>query len=338
MNKENNAEGLQPIYPQYLSGYERQDEINLVDLWIALLAFKRVFLLSLFVLIVLGIIAVTLLIAPKHTMSTVLGIARYNDETIETPAAVINRINVLILPDLTKKLIVDNKMGVFLTKVSNPKDTNLILIENKVAKENEALFSEFQTEIGLSVIDAHRILLVDFNADLRRRISLEQGVGELEPLSFNDYINNYETGMQSSIELVKDRINELYSNNRTIQSIANQSKIASLQLLVQMSDNNQKIADLISKQLMLEQELSMKFSGYNLEFMQKQKIIIDLEKQVQTELTRISGSGKLSLAPVGLSPNKAYVIVIFLSLFLAFAVTLIAMFRAKVLKRLSEEA
>jgi len=338
MNQEGRTEGLQTIYPQYLSGFEQQDEINLVDLWIALLAFKRVFLLSFFALIVLGIISVTLLITPKNTMSTVLGIARYNEETIESPAAVINRINVLILPDLTKSLIKNNNIGLFETRISNPKDTNLIVIENKVTKVNEALFFDFQNEIGLSVVNSHKILLADFNADLRSKISLEQGVGELNLLSYNEYINKYETGMQSSIQLIKDRVIVLTSNNYAIQSTANQSKIATLSLMVQMSDNNQKIADLISKQLGLEHELSIKFNEYNSEFKGKEIRILELEKQIQTELTRISGSGKLSLKPVGLSHAKGYLIIIFLSLFLAFGLTLIAMFRAKVNERLREEA
>ena len=337
MNEESRRVGLQPIYPQHLGGYEQQEEINLVDLWIALLEFKRVFLSSLVAFIVLGAIAVTLLITPKYTMSTVLGIARYNDGTIEPPAAVVNRINVLILPALSKKIILDNDMEVFETKVNNPKGTNLVVIENKVTKENGALFAEFQKEIGLLVIRAHRNLLHDFNADLRRKISLEQGVGELNSLSFSNYVNKYQAGIQNSIQLINGRVNELTENNNSIQSQANQSKNAALPLLVQMSDNNQKIADLITKQLMLEQELSIKFSEFNESVKKKEKVIIDLEKQIQTELTRISGSGELSLKPEGLSQDKAYLIVIGLSVFLAFGVTLIAMFRAKVIKRLAME-
>jgi hypothetical protein len=338
MNQVSKKEGLEPVHPLYMIGYDQDDEISLVDLWIALFAFKRLFLSSLVALMLLGIIAITQFISPKYSMSTVLGIARYNDSTIETPAAALNRINVLILPDLTKKLMIDHNMALFNTSVTNPKDTNLIVIENRVTNENEALFAKFQKQIGLSVIESHKSLLLNLNADLHRRISLAQSVGELNSLSFNDYVNKFELGAKSSIQLIKQRIIQLIDNNRAIQSVVNQSKNMALIPLVQMSDNNQTISDLLTKQLDLEQKLSSNFKVFSEEFKQKELKILELENLIQAEVTQISGNGKLSLKPVGLSHGKAYAIVIALSFFLSFCLTLVAIFRTKVTERLAEKA
>jgi len=340
MNEKNYPDSLQTVHPHYIGAYEhREDEINLVDFLIAFLAFKRVFLLSLVALIMLGLIAVTMFLLPKHTMSTVLNIARYNNGFVESPAALINRINVVILPDTTKNLLVKNDIGEIKTKVSNPIGTNLVVIENMVTKKDRALFSEFQNQIGLLVIESHKNLLDNLNADLIRRISLEQSVGDLKALSFDDYANKYETGVKKSILFIEDRIEKLTGNKKKlIQSISKQSQTTDSTLLMDNFNNNQEITGFVNQLLSLQQQITTNFRIYNNDFIEKKKRIVAIKNLVQIDHTRMSGSSKISIKSKGLTQAQAYLLLIPLSLFLAFFITLIAMFRLKVLKRIAEEA
>ncbi|MFT4941287.1 MAG: hypothetical protein ACI88A_004355 [Paraglaciecola sp.] len=343
MNQVSKKAGLEPVHPQYMIGYDQQDEISLVDLWIALLKFKRVFLSAVVVLLVIGIVAATSLITTKYKLSTVMEIARYNRDFIESyssnfiesPAATISRINILILPDLVKKIAPEGGIDLLNTVISNPKDTNLIIIENKIAKDNEAFFSKFQNRIGIAIIEAHRILLIKLNSDFRRKIDLEKSV--LDSLSFNEYVSKYKAGIKNSILLLEDRINILLNDNLVIQSTANESKADNLTIMMQISANNRFITDMVNKKILLEQELSLSYEKFREEMMKKEQNIMILESKIQTGLTQISGNAELSLKPVGLSLTQGYAIVVFLSIFMAFAITLIAIFRSKVIERLATE-
>ena len=164
MNQEYKADAIQPIYPQYISAYVNDDEISLVDLWVEFLKYKKIFLISFITLFVLGVIAVTNIVSPKYNMSSVIRIGSdSNNELIETPASVIKRINLLLLPAMTKNIAEKENISLFKTRVSNPKGTNLVVIENAVTESDRDIIAQFQNEIVDTVISDHKSLSLEMN-------------------------------------------------------------------------------------------------------------------------------------------------------------------------------
>lgn len=330
MNQENKSEALQPIYPQHITSYELEDDISLVDLWIGLLKFKRVYFASFLFSLVMGILAVTFMFVPLYTMTSVLEIARFNGNPIETPTAVINRINTLILPPTTR-IAIDKNIGQdFFTEVSNTKGTNLIELKSKVSKKNVEVFSDFHLEISTEVIDRHKRLLFELNNDLRKAIALEEALRP-ESLSREAYIKRYKPGVLRNIDELEIRIKDLTDSKAFDQSDAEEVAFGKLVAI------SQKTESLVGQKISLVRELTTGFDLYRAQVKASERKIMELKNDIQNGLTKVVSQSELSIKPASLSKDSAYIIVIVLSIFLAFAFTLVMMFRTKVIERMSEE-
>lgn len=171
---------LQAVPPQYIGTYAVEDEISLVDIWIMLAKFKKLFLVSMSLLIVIGILLVNLLLGEKYQMSSVINtgmIVRGNGSVpIEPPSAIVAEINKSIMPKLTKSYAETYSLRLFKTSVSNPKGTNLIVIANKVEESNRAAIAEFQQEIVSRIITDHQKLYDVMSAGLKQMLAQERNV------------------------------------------------------------------------------------------------------------------------------------------------------------------
>lgn len=332
MNRDNKSDALQPVYPQYINTYDQQDEISLVDLWIALLKFKKVYLWSFIFSIIVGITAVTLLSTPRYEMTSLLEIANYHGEPIENPAAVISKINTFILPTEIKAVSKANNGLIFDTNVSNAKGTSLIKIKNKASENQVVLFSEFQSKVSARVINEHREMLFKLNLDVRKAIALEEA---LKPalLTREAYIKEFKPGVVANINQLEDRIKK-QADSITNDQVAN----ADLKTLEKMVLISQEVRGLIAQKITLEQELSTSYDLYNTKVKESERKILELKNNIETGLTRVVTQSELSPKPVSRPKSLLYSIVIVLSLFLAFAFTLVVMFRAKVIERMADEA
>lgn len=331
MNQESRTKDLQPIYPQYVNTYDQRDEISLVDLWIALLKFKKVYLWSFIFSILVGISAVTLLITPKYTMTTVLEIVTYKSNLIETPTAVMNRINTLFLPLELKAVAKANTGQSFETDISNPEGTSLIEIKNKISKSQVGAFNEFQSKVSARIINSHQDLMFELNSNLRKAIELED-VLRPETLTREVYIKKFKPEEWSNIKQLEDRIKKQTDSKGFNQSDADLKALERMVLIAQ------EVRGLINQKISLEQELATGFDLYRDKIKVSEKKVLEYKNNIQNGLTRIVSQSELSLKPVNLSKNTAYIFVILLSFLLAFTFTLVAMFRAKVIERISEEA
>jgi hypothetical protein len=171
---------LQAVPPQYIGTYAVEDEISLVDIWIILTKFKKLFLVSMSLLIVIGILLVNLLLGEKYQVSSVINtgmIVRGNvNVPIVSPSAVVTEINTSIMPELTKSYAEKYGMGLFTTSVSNPRGTNLIVIENRVEESNRAAIAEFQQEIVSRIISDHQKLYDVMSPGLKQGLAQERKV------------------------------------------------------------------------------------------------------------------------------------------------------------------
>ena len=181
---------LQAVSPQYIGTYAVEDEISLVDIWITFARFKRLFFVSMLLFILIGLLLVGLLLGEKYQMSSVIStgmVAQGNGSVpIESPSAVVTEINKSILPDLTKSTAESHNLSLFKTAVSNPRGSNLVIIENRVTDSNRMAIAEFQREIVSRIISHHQKLYDVMSTSLKQTLAEERKIlAETEnPLKF----------------------------------------------------------------------------------------------------------------------------------------------------------
>ena len=301
MNQEKKTEGSQPKYPQYMNSYDQQDEINLVDLWIALLKYKTPFLLLFTFSIIVGVIVVNVNAAateaateaatPKYTLSTVIDVASNRGDLIESPAAVITRINTLILPKSTRKVMLSNNLPFFNTIVVNPAGTTLVMIKNEIIEKDMPIFSQFQLDVGNQVVSAHAVFTNNLNSDLYTHIAaVEALVSQELKLSIH-----YRTGGNS------EKTDNFYRFMDNIQ----QSRVNILTLKRQLKTGATQVS---------RAELSLLPTSVD------QPTPVNQSTPVNSYLK-----------------SSVYIIVVLLSFFFSLMFILVLMFRAKVIERLAEE-
>jgi hypothetical protein len=331
MSQENSTKNLQPIDAQYINSYEQQDEISLIDLWITLLKFKKVYLWAFIFSIMVGISAVTLLSTPKYTLTTTLKIADYNLAPIESPELVISRINFVILPEMARAGLKANRRASFEADFLNPRGTNLILIESKVLENQVDVYSDFHSRLSARIINAHQDLLLKLNSNLRKAIVLEEKFS-LKPFAFDAYIKKFHPDVTTSINQLNNTIKSLTDGKVYEQSKTDPEVLARTVLI------NQEVGVLIDQKTSLVKNVTVAFNAYIAKSKQSERILLELKDKVQNELSNILSQSELSRKPVNRPKSLLYSIVFLLSIFLAFAFTLVCMFRAKVIERMAEKA
>ena len=242
MSQENSTKNLQPIDAQYINSYEQQDEISLIDLWITLLKFKKVYLWAFIFSIMVGISAVTLLSTPKYTLTTTLKIADYNLAPIESPELVISRINFVILPEMARAGLKANRRASFEADFLNPRGTNLILIESKVLENQVDVYSDFHSRLSARIINAHQDLLLKLNSNLRKAIVLEEKFS-LEPLILDAYMKKFHPEVTTSINQLDNTIKSLTDGKVHEQSKTDPKALARMMLI------NQEVGVLIDQKI-----------------------------------------------------------------------------------------
>jgi hypothetical protein len=290
MIQERSSKDLQPIHLQYMNAYEKQDEISLVDLWIALLQFKSLFLKTMVLMLVIGAVVTALLAKTEYNLSSVISVGEYSDGersiAIESVEAVINRANVLLVPSLTKKTAEDNSIAIFNTNISNPKGTRLVVFENNVIDGQREIMTQFQNKLLDSIIAAHDKLLEKRDRELREKLSLAKvTLQELESplelerltreksaelklakielfkLTDDDYLNQKRVNYQNNLKLREESI-QIHKNQNDaftdlVKALGNDdaSSYERTVIIVRDSENRKKINELRVEKADLEQQL-----------------------------------------------------------------------------------
>jgi hypothetical protein len=158
--------------------------------------------------LILGMILVSTMAVTKYEMSSVINIGRTVgiDQLVEPVAAAMNRLNVLLVPSLTKTIIKEYDISIFKTNISNPKDTDLIVIENTVTDESRESMAQFQRLALDTIIAAHDELFEINNRELQKNVSgAKLKLAELEsPLYRLKLIRNKLSELQlARLELFK---------------------------------------------------------------------------------------------------------------------------------------
>lgn len=180
----------QPI-PQYVY-VNQDDEINLVDIWVAFSQYRKTFFTFFIIVALSGIAFALLTYQEKYALVTTIQIGSVEKENervaIESPESLLSKINNSIVPGFTHQwLLENNQKNLFATDVSNPKASDIVLISNKVKENDIELFSGFQTGLAKIIIEDHVSLIKSLQAGLISNLEIAQlKLEELKnPLTLN---------------------------------------------------------------------------------------------------------------------------------------------------------
>lgn len=176
MNQQTRS-SLQPLNPNYM--VYQEDEINLVDLYIALLKYRKVFMTVFLLLLVLGSIFVLFNFQEKYSLSSTLQIGGYEKDSniflLEETESVISKINNAILPENYRRWMDEHQdIPKFKTDISIPKGSNTVVIKNKITQDQKEQITSFQNGLTHAVIESHQRLLNSFQANLKASMELKK--------------------------------------------------------------------------------------------------------------------------------------------------------------------
>ncbi len=395
MTENQRLESQSIVYPQYISAYPVDDEMSLVDLWISLVKFKNVFIVSFLIILISGILVISVFKSDKYDLNTTISIGQVVKagaiQVLQTPSSVMSKINLSVLPNLTKQIVLESDIKLFKTKVSNPKNTHLVTIQNRVKESNKAIMIGFQKRIADAIVTEHLALSRILSSELEQalaaeklalerlkdprelvkltdfeKISLQEEKLNLLKLTDANYLQAKKNNFQKRIDLNDSKIKALTEKTRVLKSqlgpqkdtrensaqrLLVLDKIAEIDLSINEAEGRKtelesKFSDFLieadlkaAKQQTvvksLESEIKLIESNWKVAIKEKENKIAELENQLKGNLTRVVSLAELSLEPVGLSRNLAYVLNLLLAFIAAFFVTLVAMFRAKVNEKLA---
>lgn len=201
--------------PNYI--YTSQDdEINLVDIWITLVKFRKVFFLVFSAIMLLGLLSALTVFQEKKSLVTVVQIGTYSQEEktlpLESPESLLSKINSAIIPEYTNLWMTEKGIDqAFETLASNPKGSEIITITNKVKENEVALFTDYQKKVAGVIIEDHRRLINSFQAKLTSGLELAQ-------IKLKKLENPLELGIklkssQIKLEEEQDKLRRLQDDN-----------------------------------------------------------------------------------------------------------------------------
>ena len=288
----------QPVY--YVQPFEG-DEIDLVDLWIIATNYKKTFLVSAFVLVIVSLIAITIKFEPLFSFKSIVELESVASEFrfAESPASFITRVEFSILPRMldqtTDEALLDRINSV---KLSNPKDTNLILLDNVIPSDQEKEYADFHQKLIDEILA---------NEDLRL-LSVRQKI-QTEILSTEQKINNL---------------------NVNLEVLERKFELRTASLKAEFDEPDRLLAD-------LEKEIRVEKNPLRIELKLLSSRASALELQKEMLVPTIILQSAMSDKPEGRSRVKLTVLAVFMSLFLALFVTMGVVFSQKVKQRRAGE-
>jgi len=166
---------------------------------------------------------------------------------------------------------------------------------------------------------------------LRKAIEIEKRLRP-EDLTREAYFKEFRPDVSRNIVQLEDRIKA--KTKSTAYGLDNADP-AALELMMLVT---QEVGGLMDQKISLLENLNISFDLHKADVKASERKILELKGEIQNKVTKINSQSELSLKPVNRPKNLLYSIVILLSIFLAFAFTLVVMFRAKVIERLAEKA
>lgn len=356
MNEARRQEVLQPVYPTYVQANYMEDEINLVDVWIALKQ-KRVLFFKVFIpLLILGVLFGLFIHHDKHELVTTIQIGTIGKDggiqPIESPESLMGKIKSALAPQALQDFLKNHSEFInFKTDISNPKNSDIIVISNKILPDNVDLFTSFQQDLAASIVGDHARQIEILQAD--DVLALKKAKIELEKLQDPETLGDLLRKPQIQLEAAQGKLEKLEQSYQQYRQngkagMLRKIRMEELKKLNPASEEpSDRLLDLQYEQLLLDSQLAidkqnlsiaeLKLSIDRIKKEHKQSIedqrlkVSDLESRLENfNRTRVIGAPILSVDPVGLSQKILLPLIVVIAFFISFGVILVSIFKDKV--------
>ena len=176
MNEAQKNDHLQQVYPQFINASYAEDEINLVDVWIALIQYKKVFWAVFSSLAILGLLFALFVFNERYMLNSALEIGSIGSngtiKELETPESLKSKLSNVLVPKITAQYLLENPgIGPFQTTISSSKGSEIVLIQNKVKESQIELFTRYQNILADNLIQDHDKKIEFYQADLKAELN-----------------------------------------------------------------------------------------------------------------------------------------------------------------------
>lgn len=363
MNEAKKNDQIQTIYPQYFPAQYMEDEINLIDIWITLRQYKKPFFQTFLGLLITGLLIALFVFSEKYTLTSAIQIGSIerngNLVQLESAESLKSKLSDVIVPRLTAAWLSENPHAKkFETSVTNPKGSDVVLIQNKVKISDVTAFQLFQTRLTEAVITDHKSKLSLFQEDLLAQLALEKA--KLTRLQLPETLQSQLDKRRLALQAEQSKLKHLEDNYQLIQQGGEKWLYQSLTeeerrlLTLESGKPDEQLLSARYEQALLENriqqdEYAEKIGSIQLELQDIERNHVDnisdqarVVDQVQNKIdsfnrTRQVSNPVVSVKPSGLTRNLLMALVFVFSLFAAFAVVLLCLFRDKVEQRLRDD-
>lgn len=173
------AHELLPAQLPMVAYSNTEDEISLVDVWLSLAKYKKIFLVVFSLVFLLGLMFSIFIFQEKFSLVTAIQVGTIENENkrvpIESPESILSKINNSVVPSFTQQWMQqNNREKFFKTDATNPKSSEIILISNKSKESDIDLFTGFQNGLAAIIIEDHRRLINSLQAGLIANLEMAQ--------------------------------------------------------------------------------------------------------------------------------------------------------------------
>ncbi len=363
MNEAKRQEQLLPIYPQYVQNSYPEEEINLVDVWITLIQYKKIFFGVFVSLLILGLVFPIFVFNERYMLTSAVEIGSIGTDgsiqKLESPESMISKLSNVLVPKITAQYLAQYpELDSFKTTISTAKDSEVVLIQNKVKEDQIALFTNYQRLLTDEVIRDHDQKIAFYQSDLKAGLlraldklkqlkDPEELNSKLEKVILQQKINesklahtikSYKLIEQGGTDLILTTLNDEQSKLFTSGGKLNQSLLNIRYQDVLLSNRIQQdgLKSLIESSKVQIKDIQRE---HQIEIDQQQREVDSIQAKLDTyNRTRAVTQPVPSLEPQGLTRNTLIILVVFLAAFAGFVAMLLAMFSDKVKQRREEIA
>ncbi len=363
MNEAKKHEPLQPIYPQYIQAPYVEDEINLVDVWVALIQYRKIFFGVFIALLSLGVVFAVFGFNERYMLNSAVEIGVVGNggsvRKLESTESIISKLSNVLVPKITAQYMVQHpELGAFDTVISTAKGSEIVLIQNKVKEAQIPLFISYQSLLADELIKDHDQKISFYQSDLKAKLS--QATDKLKQLKSPEDLSSK---LEKVILLQKSNESKLA---HTIKSFKLIEQGGTGLILTTLNDDQRKLfitggklnqsllniryQDVLLSNRIQQDELTASIESskakikdirreHQIEIDQQQRLVDSIQFKLDSNnRTRVVTQPVPSLGPQGMTRNKLIILAVFVAAFAGFAAMLLAMFRDKVRQRLEEIA
>ncbi len=364
MSETPRTETIPVVYPPYLQANYEDDEIDLVDLWVRLREYRRLFWVSTALLVLLGVLFSLFVHKDHYSLTSAIQIGTVDNGSqivkIESPESLKSKLTSAMVPAVTSSWLKKYpQLTRFKTEISNPKNSDIVLISNKIGDDQLAIFTGFQEKLTQRVLHDHEKIVALFQSGLKAQLRTEQArLKELQdPRTLKLQLDQQKLKIQGAEQKFKHlqetaKILQLGGKEAVLRSMTDEQK----QLVLDSEGNvDDKVLQARYEEILVQnrvqqdqQQQAINSGRLQLESIKlkheraiaaQQRKIDDIRKKIGSyNISRVVSAPVKSIKPTGLSRNILLALTVFMALILSFFIVLGALFRDKVRQRLAEEA